>query len=227
MKLRFLDQIGSKIEIGGEIDKNFTVAQGKTISFAEGATFQGKAIKPGQELYNKDSMSMTIALSIKGNLVLTPSSIFTDKEDELPKTELPKTATTFDPSQLTPLIIPDSTKFIVTYLDDDSLYEDTSISSTATRNIEGEPLYTPWPSIAKHALVRSQTIPPEDWNRIAPPSTSAKEGKPLVSFIKFLLHNRPEHNNIEDTNITTAGALDNDNEDSFVDTICCTGCVIT
>jgi hypothetical protein len=72
MKVRFLDGSGKKIEIGGEIDKNFTIAQGQRITFAEGATFQSKAITPEQELYNQDPMSMTIGLSIKQNLVLMP-----------------------------------------------------------------------------------------------------------------------------------------------------------
>jgi hypothetical protein len=36
MKVRFLDGSGKKIEISGEIDKNFTIAQGQRITFAEG-----------------------------------------------------------------------------------------------------------------------------------------------------------------------------------------------
>jgi chromosome segregation ATPase len=81
MKVRFLDQLGNKIEIGGEIDKNFTIAQGKTISFAEGTTFQGKTIKSVQELYNKDAMSMKIGQSTQGNLVLVSVPIFKNQEE--------------------------------------------------------------------------------------------------------------------------------------------------
>ena len=40
MKVRFLDRSGKKIEISGEIDKNFTIAQGQRITFAEGTKFQ-------------------------------------------------------------------------------------------------------------------------------------------------------------------------------------------
>lgn len=76
MKVRFLDELEESIGIGGDIDKNFTIAHGQIISFTKGTTFQSKAIKPEQVLYNQDSMSMTIGLSTKQNLVFMPVRTF-------------------------------------------------------------------------------------------------------------------------------------------------------
>ena len=39
MKVRFLDEWGSKIEISGEINSSFTIGQNKTVTFAKNATF--------------------------------------------------------------------------------------------------------------------------------------------------------------------------------------------
>jgi len=108
MKVRFLDRSGKKIEISGEIDKNFTIAQGQRITFAEGTKFQSKTIKPDQVLYNQDPMSMTIGLSIKQNLVLMPVRFFVSTieiDEELTVVE-PVTNRVFDRSGLSTLIIP-------------------------------------------------------------------------------------------------------------------------
>ena len=88
MKVRFLDEWGNKFEISGEIDSSFTIGQGKTVTFAEGATFQGKEIKPNQVLYNKNSTSMTIGLSVKENLVLVVAEPIILKFEESELAEL-------------------------------------------------------------------------------------------------------------------------------------------
>ena len=74
MKVLFLDQARNELQLSGEIEKDFTIAQGKLITFGEGSTFQGKLITSGTKLYNESSMSMTIGLSISGSLVLMPTS---------------------------------------------------------------------------------------------------------------------------------------------------------
>ena len=74
MKVLFLDQARNELQLSGEIEKDFTIAQGKLITFGEGSTFQGKLITSGTKLYNESSMSMTIGRSISGSLVLMPTS---------------------------------------------------------------------------------------------------------------------------------------------------------
>ena len=50
MKVRFLDEWGSKIEISGEINSSFTIGQNKTVTFAKNATFQGKELNDYRQM---------------------------------------------------------------------------------------------------------------------------------------------------------------------------------
>ena len=70
MKIRYLDNTGNRIELSGEIDKNYVIAPGKKVTFAVGSKFQGKPITTNQGLYNNEYIPKTIGMSISGKLAL-------------------------------------------------------------------------------------------------------------------------------------------------------------
>ena len=39
MKIRYLDTTGNRLELSGEIDKNYVIVSGKKVTFAEGTKF--------------------------------------------------------------------------------------------------------------------------------------------------------------------------------------------
>ena len=86
MKIRYLDNTGNRIELSGEIDKNYVIAPGKKVTFAEGSKFQGKPITTNQGLYNNEYIPKTIGMSISGKLALViadpPSLIEPDSAEE-------------------------------------------------------------------------------------------------------------------------------------------------
>ncbi len=70
MKIRYLDSTGNRLELSGEIDKNYVIAPGKKVTFAEGTKFQGKLIATNQSLYNNEYIPKTIGMTVSGKLGL-------------------------------------------------------------------------------------------------------------------------------------------------------------
>jgi len=70
MKIRYLDSTGNRLELSGEIDKNYLIAPGKKVTFAEGTKFQEKLIATNQSLYNNEYIPKTIGMTVSGKLGL-------------------------------------------------------------------------------------------------------------------------------------------------------------
>ena len=71
MKSKNLDKAGNKIELGGEIDPNYVIRPGVTITFAEGATFQGERIKL-ETFYNNEYVPKKFEIASLGELTMIP-----------------------------------------------------------------------------------------------------------------------------------------------------------
>ena len=84
MKKRNLDgTIGNKIEISGDIERDFIIRVGVTVTFAEGVTFKGQSIKMGQSLYNDDYIPKQFSISASGTLsLISAEEIFTEVRAE-------------------------------------------------------------------------------------------------------------------------------------------------
>jgi len=61
MELRYLDKAKNRIELSGEIEGGFEVRSGARITFAKGATFQGRPINEEAELYNGSYLTREIS----------------------------------------------------------------------------------------------------------------------------------------------------------------------
>ena len=73
MKSRYLDETRNKIELSGEINENFVINNGVTITFAEGSTFKGITIKAGTEFYNNSYIPQMFQLISSGTLKMIPA----------------------------------------------------------------------------------------------------------------------------------------------------------